>query len=905
MGLLFRTIRLALASALLAGSLVATGTAAAATGPGPELPTPALIQRAVRNGTVDGDRGNLLLAYALARPEKLPQAFRSDVPWEGTVPLLQLQEAHRGMPAGPARSEIGEILTGEAGPGSCLDSGSSLPSSTTTPHFYVEYGSIGGGLSVGSYAAALETSWATEVDTFGWAPPPVLAANPPPGNRYHVRIDALSGGLYGFVSTSGTHAGLVGNNPSTSWNDSDSYATCMVLRNNYSGFLSSPQASLDATAAHEFNHSIQFGLGALHGANKPDPAFIEGGATWMEDEVFDGSNDNYYFLWPSFSRSMGAYDSSPPAWYAYWLTFRGLTERYGTGTADGSEQVMQDFWEETSKNTGDNLNALQTPLANRGTNLADAYHAYAIAAKFNKACGGGYVYPYCLEEGPQYVAAMGAPGVHGTIGSIPGTYGGSIEDNYALNWIELPTSGGPYDVTLANTDSGGALRGSVVCDTGTALTIHVLPSVVEAGVSSSIAQVSPSGCAAVTAVITNENQTAPNPTTSDVRSYQLTTASPSTNATLSVTRLGSGSGTVSTDVAGINCGTDCSENYPDGTVVNVTAVPAAGSVFSGWSGACTGTGTCSVTVDSAKSVGANFTGSFSVSVSRAGAGVGTVASDVAGISCGGDCSETYAFGTEVVLSATPGEASSFAGWSGGGCTGTGNCRVTVNSTKSITATFGDAAPPAMPTVGGVALSKAFQTDKRFQVSWNAGEASSYDVRYRQAGFSWNFEAPVTWQAATVSTGAFFTGTSGRTYCFSARAMDASLNSSDFGAEKCTAVPVNNTALAHRGAWAKKKGTGYFLGTFSLSSTRGSSLVLSNVQATRLAILVTKCPGCGTIKVYLGNKLLRRIRLASSSVKKKQVIELATFDSVRSGKLRAVVTTSGRPVKIEGIGVSRA
>jgi hypothetical protein len=211
----------------------------------------------------------------------------------------------------------------------------------------------------------------------------------------------------------------------------------------------------------------------------------------------------------------------------------------------------------------------------------------------------------------------------------------------------------------------------------------------------------------------------------------------------------------------------------------------------------------------------------------------------------------------------------------------------------------------MPTVGGVALAKTFQTDKKFQVSWNAGEASSYDVRYRQAGFSWNFEAPVTWQAATASTGALFTGTSGRTYCFSARATDASLNSSDYGAEKCTAVPVNNTALKHKGAWAKKKGKGYFLGTFSLSSAQGASLVLANVEAKRLAIVATRCPGCGTIKVYLGSKLLRRIRLAASSVKKRQVIEVATFDAVRSGKLRVVVTSSGRPVKIEGVGVSRA
>ncbi len=118
----------------------------------------------------------------------------------------------------------------------------------------------------------------------------------------------------------------------------------------------------------------------------------------MEDEVFDSANDNYNYLWPTFTMCMGEYTNSP---YPYWITWRGLTERYGTGTAGGGEQVMQDFWELTSKNTGDNLSAMNAALVNKGTNLADAYHAYAIAVKFNKPCTGGYNVPgYCLMEGP-------------------------------------------------------------------------------------------------------------------------------------------------------------------------------------------------------------------------------------------------------------------------------------------------------------------------------------------------------------------------------------------------------------------------------------------------------------------------------------------------------------------------
>lgn len=79
-----------------------------------------------------------------------------------------------------------------------------------------------------------------------------------------------------------------------------------------------------------------------------------------------------------------------------------------------------------------------------------------------------------------------------------------------------------------------------------------------------------------------------------------------TTHTLSVAKTGSGSGTVTSSPSGVNCGTDCTESYGAGTVVALSASPAAGSTFAGWSGACTGSGSCQVTLDAAKSVSAAF-----------------------------------------------------------------------------------------------------------------------------------------------------------------------------------------------------------------------------------------------------------------------------------------------------------
>jgi hypothetical protein len=67
-----------------------------------------------------------------------------------------------------------------------------------------------------------------------------------------------------------------------------------------------------------------------------------------------------------------------------------------------------------------------------------------------------------------------------------------------------------------------------------------------------------------------------------------------------------GTGTVSSSPAGISCGAVCSTAYRAGTSVTLSAVPAAGSVFAGWTGACTGTGSCVVSMTAAKSVAATF-----------------------------------------------------------------------------------------------------------------------------------------------------------------------------------------------------------------------------------------------------------------------------------------------------------
>jgi hypothetical protein len=167
---------------------------------------------------------------------------------------------------------------------------------------------------------------------------------------------------------------------------------------------------------------------------------------------------------------------------------------------------------------------------------------------------------------------------------------------------------------------------------------------------------------------------------------------------LTVATAGNGTGSVTSDPAGITCPGTCTNNFASGTAVTLTATPAAGSTFAGWSGACSGTGPCTVTMTAAKSVTATFDPpEFTLGVSTAGTGAGAVTSSPAGIGCPGACSARYTQGTAVTLTAAPNATSAFAGWSGA-CTGAGTCVVTMSGAQSVTATFNTITFPLTVTI---------------------------------------------------------------------------------------------------------------------------------------------------------------------------------------------------------------
>lgn len=120
----------------------------------------------------------------------------------------------------------------------------------------------------------------------------------------------------------------------------------------------------------------------------------------------------------------------------------------------------------------------------------------------------------------------------------------------------------------------------------------------------------------------------------------------------------------------------------------------------------------------------------SLSVSKAGAGRGTVTSTPSGIECGPTCSAQFDAGQRVSLRAMAAKGSRFAGWSGGGCGGTGVCTVTMNAAVHVTATFRLIPKPSLPQFTRIRVNR---TRHRASFAFRAAQATGYQCALQRSG----------------------------------------------------------------------------------------------------------------------------------------------------------------------------
>jgi hypothetical protein len=162
--------------------------------------------------------------------------------------------------------------------------------------------------------------------------------------------------------------------------------------------------------------------------------------------------------------------------------------------------------------------------------------------------------------------------------------------------------------------------------------------------------------------------------------------------------------------------------------------------FTGFNGiSCADESVCAVVDDFGFVLTGTANPAHTLTVAKGGSGTGTVSSSAPpGIDCGASCSHAFAGGTDVRLSAAPAAGSTFTGWSGGGCSGTGPCVVTLSADTTITATF---AVPATPDTVAPTISAFKIAPPSFAVGRSATPVSARAKR--GATFSYRLSEPAT------------------------------------------------------------------------------------------------------------------------------------------------------------------
>lgn len=234
---------------------------------------------------------------------------------------------------------------------------------------------------------------------------------------------------------------------------------------------------------------------------------------------------------------------------------------------------------------------------------------------------------------------------------------------------------------------------------------------------------------------------------------------------------GTGTGTVTSLPVGINCGSECEAEFEEGVEVTLTATPASGSVFAGWSGAgCSVTGTCIVTMSEAKEVTATFNLiSRTLTITDAGTGTGEVKCKFNGGSAGA-CTSPQPNGTTVEIIATADAGSEFAGFSSG--TGSASacssspCGFTITANSSVTATFDEEPTPEYDltitkagtgsgtvTCDGGACAPSYEEGEELTLAASAASGSTF-TGWSGGGCSGTASCEVTIDADTTVTATF-------------------------------------------------------------------------------------------------------------------------------------------------------
>jgi hypothetical protein len=315
----------------------------------------------------------------------------------------------------------------------------------------------------------------------------------------------------------------------------------------------------------------------------------------------------------------------------------------------------------------------------------------------------------------------------------------------------------------------------------------------------------------------------------------------------------------------------CSDDF------SIAATPASRTVNT----------TTTTTVHTAATRGAGQSVSFTVSGCPSGA------------TCG--FSKTSAVtGTDSTLTITPGSAAD--GSYQLSITGTG-AKAGVHS-----APFTVNLDRTKPTARLTSPTAAFVLATSTRVAWTGADSGSgiaaFDVQRRVAAYSGGFGSwagyvtePATTRSMTVKH-----LLKGYTYCYRVRAVDVAHNAGNWSAQRCTAVPLDDRALAAASTWTRANGKSYWNGTVTKATKVHSALTRTGARLDRVAVVAMRCSTCGVVGVYVGSTLIGKIN-TSGPAQYRRVYVLPAF-RYRTGSVVVKVLSRGKVVQVDGLAITR-
>jgi hypothetical protein len=303
---------------------------------------------------------------ALPQPEVGGPESRPESP---TLAMADLAMAYPQLTA-RERDRADELLARPDGTGTAQDLKDWSPTATKAtpacgPHVCVHYvtdtDDAASPLWAQATLTAMESVWDFEVNSLGYRPPASDGSLGGVPGRFDVYLGNIGpAGYYGYCAPEDLVRGQ----------KFRAYAYC-VLENDFTEFSAAPSDSLDATAAHEFFHAIQFNYDVFE-----DDWILEGTATWMEERYADSVNDNRQYLpYSQVSKPGVPLDTSAaPTFYGTWIFFEKISAKYGV-------RSVRNIWKRLDANKGApdkySIQGVKKFLASKGTTLPKFYASFA------------------------------------------------------------------------------------------------------------------------------------------------------------------------------------------------------------------------------------------------------------------------------------------------------------------------------------------------------------------------------------------------------------------------------------------------------------------------------------------------------------------------------------------------